>query len=132
MLTPCRGHYDSHHTVIRCNRCFEEFSKKPEKNIHQRNCTANDTSPTLEVIDCDKADEIDEMISSFRTWKLDDEQDEQMKTWVMKYKLELNNKTKDDAHDSRELGKWYKYWGILYPTHQGVVPTPCEYSLAKH
>lgn len=71
------------------------------------------------------------MLGSFRTWKLDDEQDEEMKAWIMKYKLELNTNTKDDALDSRELGKWYKYWGILYPTYQGVVPTPCEYHLAK-
>lgn len=117
--------------MIRCNKCFEGFTKKSEKNVHQRNCTSNVTPPTLEVIDCDRADEIDEMISSFRTWKLDDEQDEEMKTWVLKYKPELNNNTKDDAHDSRELAKWYRYWAILFPAHQGEVPTPCEYSLAK-
>lgn len=83
------------------------------------------------MIDCDKADEIDEMISSLRTWKLNEEQDDEIKSWIIKYKLEWNNNTKDDAHDSRELVKWYKYWGILFPAYQGAVPTPCEYNLAK-
>ncbi|KAE9378502.1 hypothetical protein N431DRAFT_462011 [Stipitochalara longipes BDJ] len=63
--------------------------------------------------------------------KLDDERDEELTTLVMKYKLEQNNNTKDDAHDSRELGKWYKHCGILYPNHQGVVPTPFQISSAS-
>lgn len=84
------------------------------------------------MIDCDKSDEIDDMTNLFRNWKLEDEQDEQMKAWITKYKLELNTNTKDEAHDSRELGKWYKYWGILYPSYEGEVPTPCEYNIARH
>lgn len=109
-----------------------EFKMKSEKNTHQRNCAANAATPDLQVIDCDRAVEIDEMISSFRMWKFNDEQDEKMKAWILKYKQELNNGTKDDAHDSRELAKWYKYWAIFYPKHQEAIPTPCESILASH
>jgi hypothetical protein len=129
-----RGHYSTHHTIIRCNKCFKEFERKTEKNQHQRACTTDVPPPSLEVIDCDKTDELEEVLNTFRTWRLDNEDDEEMKSWIVKYKVEFvnNNMPTDDAHDSRELAKWYRIWRTLFPSLQTPVPSPCKYKCCAH
>jgi hypothetical protein len=123
-----RGHYGIHHTVIRCNKCFQTFEKKTEKNKHQKDCGINAPPPFVEVIDCDKTDELDEVLTIFRTWKLETEEDEEMKNWIMKYQVEFvrSNMPNDHSHDSRELAKWYLMWRVLFPTLETPVPNPCE------
>ncbi len=124
-----RGHYDSHHTVIRCNKCFQCFEKKTEKNQHQRTCIIDAPLPLLEVIDCDKTDELNEVLPIFRTWRLENEEDEEMKNWIIKYKVEFvksNMRPSDDLSDSRELAKWYRMWRVLFPSLETPVPSPCE------
>lgn len=121
-----RGHYDSHHTVIRCNKCFQEFTKKTERNAHSKTCFRIENPPALDIIDCDKLDEIDESTKRFRTWKLENEEDVEMKDWIIKYESEITHKTKDDT---RELAKWYTYWRVLFPRDEGTVPTPCKHAL---
>jgi len=128
ILTATSGHYSTHHTKIRCNKCFAEFERKTEKNAHQRSCSADVPTPSFEVIDCDKADEIEESLGIFRTWQLENEEDEAMKRWVLQYKLELANNGSDDAYNCRELAKWYRIWRTLYPSHQSPVPSPCKYT----
>ncbi|CZR65056.1 uncharacterized protein PAC_14956 [Phialocephala subalpina] len=123
-----RGHYLDKHTRIRCNKCFTEFESKPPKNQHQRNCNVNRPPPVLDVIDCDKTDEIEDDFGNFRTWRLDREEDAVMRAWILKYKKEFvsNNLPADDDHDCRELAKWYHLWRILFPSHQGAVPSPFQ------
>ena len=83
------------------------------------------------MIDCNKTDEIEEVLKEFRTWRLDSEEDEDMKKWIIKYKAEFVNdnigRPTDDLYDSRELAKWYRMWHILFPISVDVVPSPCEY-----
>jgi hypothetical protein len=126
VLTDFRGHYSSHHTKIRCNRCFGEFERKTEKNVHQRSCAVNAPSPSFEVIDCDKLDELEECLGIFRSWQLETEEDQTMRHWILKYKPELSGNTTDDAFNSRELAKWYRIWQTLYPSLQSPVPSPCK------
>ncbi|KAN0119551.1 hypothetical protein V8E51_001759 [Hyaloscypha variabilis] len=123
-----RGHYEHHHTIIRCNKCFQKFEKKTEKNQHQRTCVVDAPLPILEVIDCDKTDELDEALSIFRTWRLESEDDEEMKNWIIKYKAEFvkNNRPSDDLYDSRELAKWYRMWRVLFPSLETPVPSPFQ------
>jgi hypothetical protein len=48
----------------------------------------------------------------------------------LKYKEEFvsSNIPADDDHDCRELAKWYHMWRILFPSHEGPVPSPCKSS----
>jgi hypothetical protein len=123
-----RGHYITNHTIIRCHKCFTKFEKKTEKNQHQRTCVADGPPPSLEVIDCDKTDELEEVLSTFRTWQLDNEEDIDMRNWIIKYKIEFVNSsmTNDESYDSRELAKWYRIWRTLFPAPQTPVPSPCK------
>ncbi|RDW91694.1 hypothetical protein BP5796_02859 [Coleophoma crateriformis] len=125
-----RGHYESHHTTIRCNKCFKEFEgpyARTEKNRHQKGCKIEAAPPSLEVIDCDKKDELEESLG-FRTWQLHSEPDEVMKAWILKYKPEYvtNNAPTDEAYDSRELAKWYRIWQTLFPDLRTPVPSPFQ------
>lgn len=54
-----------------------------------------------------------------------------MRSWIIKYKVEFasNEVPSDDAHDCRELAKWYHIWRILFPDYEGPVPSPCMLSL---
>ena len=123
-----RGHYKAAHTVIRCHKCFEEFETKPLKNRHQLTCTTAQDPPSLEKIDCVIKDDIDWVLSNFRTWRLDTEEDVEMKNWIIKYNGENANKdmNTDEATDPRELAKWYRIWWILFPSFQNPVPSPCK------
>ncbi len=84
----------------------------------------------MDVIDCDKTDEIEDVFRALRTWRLDREEDIVMKDWILKYKEEFvsSNIPADDDHDCRELAKWYHMWRILFPSHEGPVPSPCKSS----
>ncbi|RDW60573.1 hypothetical protein BP6252_11956 [Coleophoma cylindrospora] len=130
-----RGHYDSHHTTIRCNKCFQEFEgpyARTEKNRHQKGCKVEAAPPSLDVIDCDKKDELEESLG-FRTWQLHSEPDEVMKAWILKYKPEFvtNNAPTDEAYDSRELAKWYRIWQTLFPDSRTPVPSPFDTNIQQ-
>lgn len=105
-----------------------EFQTKPERNRHQLTCDIPQHPPILEKIDCFIQDEIDHVLKGFRTWRLDTEEDQELKDWIVKYRGESANKDvpTDDATDPRELAKWYRIWMILFPSFQKPVPSPCK------
>jgi hypothetical protein len=130
--------------VVRCQRCymiFEGPNAVSSKNDHQRMC--NTTKPPIadDVIDCDMKAKLDEKLR-FRTWTLENENNQDMKSWILHKVTTLSGITRPkselssgDLHTvafcERELAKWYTIWETLFerlpvPSH----PCKCFHSPA--
>ncbi|KAH8598883.1 hypothetical protein B0O99DRAFT_28831 [Bisporella sp. PMI_857] len=137
-------HFKDYHIVVRCQRCymiFEGLTAVSSKNDHQRRC--NTTKPPIgdDVIDCDMKAKLDEKLR-FRTWTLENENDLDMKSWILRNVVTLCGITRPKSELSdgdlkklafceRELAKWYTIWETLFeslpvPSH----PCKCLHSPA--
>jgi len=111
------------------------------KNDHQRVC--NTTKPPIadDVIDCDMKAKLKEKLR-FRSWTLENENDLDMKSWILRNVATLSGITRLKSETAseerqtlvfceRELAKWYTIWKTLFeslpvPSH----PCKCLHFLA--
>jgi hypothetical protein len=89
-----------------------------------------------DVIDCDMKAKLNEKLARFRTWTLENENDLEMKSWILANASTLSgiNGSKPKLTDAelktlsdceRELAKWYTIWRTLFgnPT---IAQHPCK------